>query len=115
MSYTDSLNLSISIIRPLTLKWRFSLKTILIFSFFSIIILSAFYIFQINLMILKSYQLQNYQKKLNQLQQENQILEINLAQVNSLDNVEKQIENLGFERLDKVYYIQVLESQIVKE
>lgn len=113
MSYSRALNLPIPIIRPLTLKWRFSLKTFWALSFISIIILLVFYIFQINSVTSESYLLQNYQKRLNQLRQENEILEIDLAQVNSLINVEKQIETLGFEKVDKVYYIQVLESQIV--
>lgn len=115
MSYLPALNLSTSIIRPLILKWKFSLKTFWSLSFISIIILSTFYIFQINSVVSESYLLQNYQKKLNQLRQENLILEINLAQVNFLGNVEKKIENLGFEKVDKVYYIQVLENQIAKE
>jgi cell division protein FtsB len=111
MSSLQALNLSILVFRPL--KLRFSLKTFWIFSFVSIIILLAFYIFQINSVTSEGYLLQNYQKKLNQLRQENKILEINLAQLNSLGSVEKQIERLGFEKVDKVFYIQVLENQIV--
>jgi len=113
MNHSLTLSPPISIIRPLTLKLRFNLKIVWILSIFLIITLLVFYIFQIKSVISEGYLLQNYQKKLNKLSQENEILEINLAQVNSLGNIEKEIQKLGFEKIDKVYYIQVLESQIV--
>jgi hypothetical protein len=118
MNRVSVLNPPLSLIRPLTLKWTlptrrpFILKMFWIFSLFSIIVLLIFYIFQISELVSEGYLLQNYQKKLSELTQKNEILEINLAQTNSLGNVEKQIHELGFEKIDKVYYIRVLESQI---
>jgi len=75
--------------------------------------LLVFYIFQANWIVSESYQIQNYQRKLNELARENEILEINSAQVNSLGNVEQLVEGLNFEKVGQVHYIRVLESQIV--
>ncbi|MDI6591539.1 MAG: hypothetical protein QME61_01165 [Patescibacteria group bacterium] len=109
----QSLNLSLSIFRPPTLIRPFNLKSFWILSIISIIALFSFYIFQINSIVSESYQIQNYQKRIKVINQNNEALEINLTQVNSLENIEKQIEELGFEKAGQIHYIRVLESQIV--
>lgn len=94
------------------LKLKINLKLFWILSIISIMTLLAFYIFQVNAIVSESYQIQNYQRKLNAISEQNEILEINSAQVNSLGNIEEQIQELGFEKVDQVHYIQVLKSQI---
>lgn len=98
---------------PLFKKNLPNLKFFWILSIILIIALIGFYVFQINSIVSESYQIQNYQKTLNAISQKNEILEINLAQVNSLENIKNQIEELGFEKVGQVHYIRVLESQIV--
>lgn len=110
---TITLNPPLSIIRPLTLRLRINLKIFWILSFSLILSLSAFYVFQVNSVVSENYQIQNYQRKLNEFSQENGTLEINSAQVNSLGNVEKQIQELGFEKVGKIHYLRVLETQVV--
>ena len=121
MNRVSVLNSPFSLIRPLTLKWTlpthrpFILKMFWIFSLFSIIALLIFYIFQISAVVSEGYLLQNYQKKLSEFTRENEILEINLAQVNSLRNIEQMVDELGFEKTGEIHYIRALENQIVKE
>jgi len=108
-----ALNPSVPVIRPLVLKRKFSLKAFWILSFISIISLLIFYIFQVNSMIRETYLIQNYQRKIKELSQENKTLEINFFQANSLSTIESLVKNLNFEKVERIHYIQVLESQVV--
>lgn len=117
MPQTLTLNPSLSISRHFLLKLTschlLTLKMVLILSLILIISLLVFYIFQINALVSESYLLQSYQKKLNEESLKNEALLINSAQVNSLGNIKKKIQELGFEKVEKVHYIRVLETQIV--
>jgi len=75
--------------------------------------LLAFYIFQITAVISEGYQVQDYQKKISKLSEENKILEINSTKINSLENIDNRIQGLGFERINKTHYIQILGSSMV--
>jgi len=90
-----------------------SLKFWLILSIVLIMSLLAFYIFQITAVISGGYQVQNYQKKISKLSEENKMLEINSTKINSLENIENKIQGLGFERINKTHYIQILENSMV--
>ena len=106
------LNPPISIKR---LSLKLNLKFFLILNSILIIIFLVFYIFQVNALISEGYQIQNYQKKIEKLTSENKILEINSFKMNSLENIENKIQNLGFQKTDKIYYIQILEGQMVSK
>ncbi len=92
---------------------KIGLKTFWILSFISITSLLIFYIFQVNSMIGETYLIQNYQGKIKELSQENKTLEINFSQANSLSIIESLVKNLNFEKVERIHYIQVLESQVV--
>lgn len=89
-----------------------SLRFLGILSSLLVILLFAFYVFQVSDAVSRGYQLQNYQKRLNQLSEESKLLEINSVQIHSLGSVEKRIQEMGFEKVGKIHYIQILESQI---
>ena len=74
--------------------------------------LLIFYIFQINNLVSKSYSLQSYQKNIEKIFSENEKMESNLAGVRSLQNAEARISELGFEKITKIHYIQILESAV---
>jgi predicted PurR-regulated permease PerM len=113
MNNTLVLNPPISIIRNLVFKIKFSWKTLWILSFILIITLLISYIFQINSLAEETYRIQNYQKKTNQISQENDSLLANSLKQNSLSNIETLIKDSGFERAQKIHYIEVLERQVV--
>lgn len=103
-----TLNPSISIGYRLTLN----LKVFWILSFISILALLAFYVFQVNALTQEIYFSQSYEKKANQLSQENRFLEINFSRANSLKNIESYVQAQNFEKIGKVEYIRVLESTV---
>lgn len=94
---------------------RISLKIFWILNLALIFILLIFYIFQINTWISEGYQVQDYQKKIEKIKNENKSLELNFLQNTSLENIENKINNLGFKKINKIYYIEILENQIVKQ
>jgi hypothetical protein len=87
----------------------------LTFSFILIISLFGFYIFQVNRLTFENYQIKTSQEKIKELLAENEKFEIQLVKLNSLASIEKLISDFNFEKIDRISYIQILESQIVKE
>jgi cell division protein FtsB len=113
MNNTSILSFPISIRHYLTLKRKFNLKIFWIASFILIIFLLGFYIFQVNNFVFQTYLIKNYQQELKKLSQENENLEINLTQKDSLKTIEDLIKELSFEKVEKIEYIQVVGSTIV--
>jgi len=74
-----------------------------------------FYIFQQNSLISEGYSIQKYQRNLNKLSEETKTLEFNFSQTNSLNLIKSEIDELGFEKVDRVHYLKTSGSQIVKE
>lgn len=100
---------------PSVLKKRslhLSLKSFWILSTVFLISLLVLYIFQVAFLAKETFLIQNYQKKINDFSRENQKLEISLAKQNSPLNLEALVQNLNFEKTDKVRYLQILEGQV---
>jgi len=95
------------------IKWRSIPKISWMLYIFSIISLLLFYIFQINSEISERYLIREYEKKLDQLSQENKELTIGLFEKNSFNNLEKELEGFHFEPVGNISYIQVLNNKIV--
>jgi hypothetical protein len=107
------LNPPIPILRNLVLKIKFSWKKFWIASFVLIIALLVSYIVQVNSLARETYQIKDYQKKINSLDQENETLVSDGLKLSSLSNIETTIKDSGFEKTQKIHYIQVLERQVV--
>ena len=58
--------------------------------------------------------MKNYQKKIDSLINENKNLEINLAQISYLENIQKRTEELNFEKTRLIKYIQILDNSLAK-
>lgn len=108
-----TINPSLPIIRCLTFRYKFKLKTFLILNFILIAGLLVFYIFQINTIVRGTYLIKDYETNLNKVSQENKILENNLAQSNSLGNIESLAKSLNYEKVGEVRYIQIMGSSVV--
>jgi len=78
-----------------------------------IVLFIGLYIYQVNAEALERYSIQEHQKEMTRLSRENKILEINSAQIGSLDRVTELLKDLNFEETDKIHYIQVLDTQVV--
>src|SRR3989344_7434370 len=90
------------------LKRKFFKRTFWTLSYLLLIFLLSFYVFQISSLTSDTYLFQRYEKNINEIKEENTKLEIQLAELNSLENLEKFAENLNYEKVEKVKYIQVL-------
>ncbi len=113
MNHTLILNPPFILKGNLSLKWRIGLKVFWVLSVLLIVTLLVFYIFQVNRGVSERYSIQKYENRLIELSKENQNLEISSVQVISLDNILSLLENSGFEKTDKVYYIKVPDTQVV--
>lgn len=109
MNNTLALNLP----RLNTIKLNFSLKIFWILIFFIMLSLLTVCIVQLNAYTEEIYLIQDYEKKLSQLSQENRLLEIDFSKVNSLNNIGSYVQNQIFEKAERVEYIQVLEGTVV--
>lgn len=78
-----------------------------------IIGLLGFYVFQANAEISERFLVEEYDKKIQELSKENKVLEIGFARKGSLDRMKELASSLGLEKVDKIHYIKVVETQVV--
>ncbi len=75
--------------------------------------LLGLYIFQVNEITKGMFLVKNYNKKLENLLQENKILEIKFSQLNSLENLGLLVSQLNFDEAGKIDYIKIPEGTVV--
>ena len=92
---------------------RISFRIFWIASLTLIFFLLFFNIFQINKITQASFLITGLGGETQELYQQNKILESNFLKNNSLGNLENLVGGLGFEKVEKVDYIQVREGAIV--
>jgi len=113
-----SLTHPISISRPLiNFKLRFSLRIFWILRFAAIFGLLVLYIYQVNSFTREVFLIEAYQKKIKELSENNEALEINLAKAGSLKNIEDYLKMHNFTKAEaeKIKYIRILESSVAKK
>lgn len=113
MSHTLILNPSI--IRPLVFGWKLNSKTVWFSGFALIVSLMGFYVFQICYVTQASFTIANYEKQINNLDREFKNLQINFSGTNSLSGLEKLLVAEGYEKVDKIHYIQVLDGSVASK
>tara|TARA_Y100000310_G_scaffold228304_1_gene230622 strand:- start:737 stop:1081 length:345 start_codon:yes stop_codon:yes gene_type:complete len=89
------------------------LKLFFVLNFALILSLLGFYIFQVNSEVAQKYSIPAYSAQLNETLKENQNMEFNLVQSNSLNGISSIMQELNFEKTDKIHYIRVLENKVV--
>jgi len=108
---------NISILNPpfvlKSLKWPITSRMFWFLSILLLISLLISYIFQVNTEVSERYLIQEYEKKASDVSRENKNLEISSVQLSSLDNITALLENLKFEKTDKIYYIRAIDTQVV--
>jgi|GEM_PF-1532539 len=107
---TSVLNPVILISQPFTFLGRLSMRAFWVFTFITVLSLFLISVFQLNKYIEESYLVQNYEKEVEGLNQENKLLEIKSSQVNSFVNIDDFIKSKSFEKTAKIEYIKVLEG-----
>ena len=108
MSHTLVLNPPISI----SFRSSLALKILGLCIFVSIITLLVFYIFQINAFTGEKHLLNNQEKKLAEIKREAEILKIDFAKANSLNNIEIYFQNQNFKKISQVKYIRIPDTSV---
>lgn len=92
-----------------------NLKKILIFNSFFAFFLFCLCIFQIGFLTREIYLQREYQERIVKLSKENEILEIELAKLSSLSNIENYSQKEYFIKAtpDQIKYIQISEDSFV--
>lgn len=88
-----------------------SVKINFIGMFFSFIFVASFlggiYLYQVNDLIKKGYQIREIENKLNELKKENELSKIEEVDLRSMRNIEKSIENLNLVSSNEVSFLEV--------
>lgn len=90
-----------------------SFKKFWILTFIITAILLVSYVIQVNAVAQNEFLGQKYVEEITKIAQENRALEMNYFQVNSLENVEVLVQNLEFEGVGKVNYIESAGGPVV--
>lgn len=83
------------------------------FCLFSILALSAFYVFQINQEVSQRYAIDEYAGKINYYSKENGRLQVSLTQTASLAKTSETIKTLGYSETGKIHYIRMMGNRVV--
>lgn len=75
-------------------------------------LLLIFYIFQVSELTQASFFSVQYEKEIASLLQTNKSLEASLSRGNSLDNLEALLSTLDFQKVEKIHYIRIIDSQV---
>ncbi len=89
------------------------LRAIQFLAVLTVMSLFGLYLLQVNQFIAERYSVQKHQRDLNRLTSESKSLEVNSLEANSLNNITTSLEGLGLERVNKTYYIRVLDTKVV--
>jgi hypothetical protein len=83
-----------------------------IFIGFVVVSLSVFYIFQIIKITQESYLVMGCQEELQELSQNNGGLKIYFTENKSLDNIESLAQELNYEKIGQIHYIQTIDNVV---
>ena len=75
----------------------------------------SFYVFQVQAIINKEYQIEKYQQTVTGLSKNNSSLEMEAVGFNSLENIEKKIENLNLVKVEEIKYIFISKDYLARE
>lgn len=110
---TTALKLSFSGIKEKSFAFpAINWKAICILGIFVSSCALLFYIYQINNLTKGAYLINNYEKKISELSQENKTLQVTFAESSFLGGVNSKIRELNFQKTTSVKYIQILDSSL---
>lgn len=113
---TQTIVQSISLQKVLSIRLpRVNWKFFMLFGFCVVLFFSVLYVFQINQMIRGGYVIKSYQKQVDDLIGKNKNLEVNLAQISYLENIQNKAKELNFGQVKTIKYIQILDSSLAKK
>ncbi len=105
-----SLQAKIDAIEMPVINW----KAVCVAGFFMCLALLVFYVWQINALTGGSYLVNDYQKQISKLSEENKNLQISFAENSFLGQALGKIHALNFQKTTSVKYIQVTDNFLAK-
>lgn len=105
-----SINNKIKTISLPQLNWNmvYILGILLCFSLF------LFYIINVNHLTGGAYLIKDYNKKISNLAKENRNMEANFAETGLLEEIHYKVNELGFERISKINYVEILNVSLAR-
>jgi len=98
--------------RKNTKKKSFSSRVFLIIIIGSLLLLLSSFVFQVGEMSRKTSLIKDYEEQADYLVQQNKELEVSFSKNNSLKNIEDSLQELNFEKVAQVEYIQVMDNAV---
>lgn len=89
-------------------------KIVCVVGFFMCLTLLVFYVWQVNALTGGSYSINNYQKQISKLSEENKNLQISFAENSFLGQALEKIHALNFQKTTSVKYIQIPDNFLAK-
>lgn len=77
-------------------------------------ILSVFYVMQVNFLTQGSYLILSYENKMGELSQENENLEVSFAESSFLEGALSKIQEMNFQKVTSVKYIQIPDNSLAR-
>jgi hypothetical protein len=94
-----------------SLNW----KAICFLGFLMCSLLLIFYVYQVNSLIAGKYLINNYEEKFKAISAENKKLELGFAENNFLSEVLSKTQDMNFQKIISVKYIQIPDGAIAKK
>ena len=101
--------------RTVSQKAKESKFTVSMFTVVLICTAGLLYVFQISGVATKGYEIENYEKTLSELQRENQKMQIEIADLKSMGNLENESEKLRAINYKDIIYITSISSAVAME
>ena len=101
--------------RTVSQKAKESKFTVSMFSVALVCVAGLLYIFQISGVATKGYEIEDYEKTLSELQRENQKMQIEIADLKSMDNLENESGKLSAIDYKDIIYITSISSAVAME
>ena len=101
--------------RTVSQKAKESKFTVSMFSVALICVAGLLYVFQISGVATKGYEIENYEKTLSELHRENQKMQIEIADLKSMDNLENESEKLSAIDYRDIIYITSISGVVAME
>ncbi len=92
------------------INWR----AVCVIGFFACLVLLVFYVWQVNALTGGSYLVNDYQKQISKLSDENKNLQISFAESSFLGQAVEKIQAMNFQKTASVTYIQVPDNYLAK-
>ncbi len=78
----------------------------------AVLFMLGFYLFQVTEMTKETYLVREYDTEMKRIMEESRKKEYGFLRANSLSRAENLIEDMGFERVNNVHYIQIPDGQV---